>query len=291
MLFGDVGISPSARSLLLKHRVPVSFLDGRGRYLGAITPSLTPTPSLREAQYARAADAAYARGFAAALLERKLCLARQVLLRHRRNYPDLDLWPALSELADLREEITKAPALETMRGLEGRAAALYFDAFAHLLRHPSSFTKRTRRPPRDPVNALLSFGYSILHAQITGQVAAVGLDPQVGFLHVRRAGRAALPLDLVEEFRAPVVDRLVLRCWNLGILGETDFTWDEKDYPVLTQTARGTFLSEYARVLRRPFRHAKGFWTSYQRLLHGQARAVAHCVRHGEQYQGLPARL
>lgn len=291
MVFGDTALQPGAVSLLLRHSVPVSFLDGRGRFLGRLIGAEPSTPSLREAQYRCAADADYARRFAAEMVARKLATARELLYRHQRNTPDLDLSPQLSGMLDIRDEIPATLDLGALRGLEGHAAALYFEAFRNLLRRPHGFAKRTRRPPRDEVNALLSFGYCMVHAEITGQVSAVGLDPQVGFLHVRRAGRAALPLDLVEEFRIPVVDRLVLRCWNLGILTPADFTWDDGRVPLLTRPGRERFLREYERRMAKPFRHVNGFWTNCRRLLHGQARAVAHCVRHGEDYHGLPVRL
>lgn len=291
IVFGDVLLTPEAISLLLKHSVPVSLLTAGGRFRGRIVPPEAPTPSLRQAQYHCAEDPVYALGFARAIVRTKLTGCTQLLRRHIRNETGADISSHLKALAKARLQLTNATSIQAIRGIEGKAAAVHFDAFRHLLRDPADFIKRTRRPPRDPVNALLSFGYCLLNAEIVGQVAAAGLDTQVGFLHVTRAGRPALALDLVEELRAAVVDRVVLRCWNLRIITDDDFTLDESLIPILRSDARARFLREYERRMNRPFTHVRGFRTTYRRLVHGQARAVAHCFREFEQYRGLPVRL
>ncbi|MBP8954989.1 MAG: CRISPR-associated endonuclease Cas1 [Armatimonadetes bacterium] len=291
IIFGDVFMSPNAVDLLLRARVPVSLLTSGGRLRGRIVPPDVPSPSLRQAQYQCASDFDYALGFAQALVRTKITGGTQLLRRHARDETRADIEPHLSALRKARASIRRVDTVEALRGVEGRAGAAYFDAFRELLADPAEFIKRTRRPPRDPVNALLSFGYSILGVEVAGQIAAVGLDPQVGFLHVTRAGRPALALDLLEEFRAPVVDRVVLRCWNLRIVTSDDFISSENGVPILRPDARTRFLHEYESRMSKPFQHVRGFRTTYRRLVHGQARAVAHCLRYHEAYRGLPVRL
>lgn len=288
MLIGDVLLTPGAINTLLRHDVPVSFLDRRGRFRGRLVPPETPTPSLRQAQYRCAEDPLYALDFARAIVGAKIASAQALLRRHGRNCTDPS---GLVSLRDFSRQAAAAHSLSVLRGIEGRAAAAYFTSLRACLKRPAFFPARMRRPPTDPINALLSFGYSILTAEVTAQVCAVGLDPQVGFMHVGRAGRPALALDLVEEFRIPVVDRVVLRCWNLGIIGDGDFETDDEDVPWLQRYARKRFLHEYEQRMMTPFRHVAGFWTTQRRLLYGQARAVAAALRAGEPYRPLPVRL
>lgn len=291
LLFGEVALAPGAIALLLNADVTVSFLDLRGRFRGHLTPSERNTPSLRQAQYACSADPEYALGLARAIVHSKLCAARQFIKRHQRNHHEAHTSPQLERIEQIALTLPEAQNLAELRGLEGSAGAAYFEAFAQWVKAPPEFRRRTRRPPRDPVNALLSFGYSLLTAEVNAQILAVGLDPQVGVLHVTRAGRPALALDLVEEFRIPVVDRVVLECWNRGVISVEDFELRDSRVPWLRPTARARFLTHYQRRMTQPFRHVNGFNTTYRRLLHGQARAIAHCLRHHELYRPLPHRL
>ena len=291
LLFGDIPLSPGAVALLLQHAVPVSFLDGRGKLKGRLVPDDPGPPPFRFAQYAVAQDRDKSLSFARAVVARKLSGERQLLRRHVRNHLAGGLGEVLETLSLSIRQAGRAPSLPRLRGIEGRGTAAYFSAFRDLLRHEADFSRRLRRPPPDPINAMLSFGYYLLTAEITAQVSAVGLDPQVGFLHITRPGRPALALDLIEEFRAPVVDRVVLRCWNLRIITPDDFEEDHDRGPRFTREARRRFLREYESRMNAPFRHVRGFHTTFRRLLHGQARAVAGCFRRDEPYEGLPIRL
>lgn len=291
LLFGEVALAPGAIALLLNAEVTVSFLDLRGRFRGHLTPADRNTPSLRQAQYACSEDPDYSLGLARAIVHSKVCAARQFIKRHHRNRNEADTSSQLKRLEEIALSLPDAQSLPQLRGLEGSAGAAYFEAFAQWVKRPPEFRKRTRRPPRDPVNALLSFGYSLLTAEVNAHVLAVGLDPQVGVLHATRAGRPALALDLIEEFRIPVVDRVVLECWNRGIISPDDFELRDDRVPWLKPPARACFLKRYERRMTEPFRHVNGFNTTYRRLLHGQARAIAHCLRHHELYRPLPHRL
>jgi len=128
------------------------------------------------------------------------------------------LTEAIAQLESSRERAARQTAIESLLGVEGDAARIYFGMFGTMLRSDLTFAGRSRRPPRDPVNALLSFGYTLLTTELTGALAAQGLDPFVGVLHDLDYGRPSLALDLLEEFRQPIIDRLVLSVVNRGVL-------------------------------------------------------------------------
>jgi CRISPR-associated protein Cas1 len=162
-----------------------------------------------------------------------------------------------------------------LQGLEGAATACYFGSFGHILRQPELFNGRTRRPPRDPVNALLSYGYTILLNQVASAVCTVGLDPYVGYLHSAQYGKPALPLDLMEEFRPLIVDSVVLSVFNNNILTERDFV-EEFGAWRLTDGGRRTFLTKLEARFDETITHPTfGYQATYRRCLELQARLLA----------------
>jgi CRISPR-associated protein Cas1 len=176
--------------------------------------------------------------------------------------------------------------LDALRGVEGEAAARYFEVFDAMIASESfRFDKRTRRPPLNPVNALLSFGYALLATDCLAAVTAVGLDPAIGFLHAERPGRPSLALDLMEEFRACVVDRMVLAMIRLGQITVDDFDRLATGECRLKDTARKAFVVEYqARKqdeITHPLTDQKGTWAL---MPHLQARLLARAVRGEGEY-------
>ncbi len=192
--------------------------------------------------------------------------------------------PAARDMADLLPRIDKATQVATLLGLEGQAAALYFGVFDRMLKgrgpgRPFDFRSRNRRPPRDPVNALLSFSYALLCKDCFSAACIVGLDPYCGFYHVGRHGRPSLALDLMEEFRAIIADSVVLSLINNGSLAPNDFlTWGNACH--LTDTGRRTFLDAYERRKATEVTHPTfGYTMSYGRMLEVQARMLAAHLR------------
>lgn len=185
MLIGDVLLTPGAINTLLRHKVPVSFLDRRGQFRGRLVSAEAPTPSLRQAQYRCAEDPLYALGFARVIVSAKIASAQALLRRHSRNCDDPIRHPDLRGFADQAEA---AQSLSALRGIEGRAAATYFAALRACLKRPAFFPARMRRPPTDPINALLSFGYSILTAHLDAELLALREQLRTG-CYVPRAYR------------------------------------------------------------------------------------------------------
>src|SRR5262249_8900564 len=144
----------------------------------------------------------------------------------------------ITQLAGLKQRAQAVGSRESLRGIEGQAASVHFDGLARMFRRSVSFEKRTRRPPTDPVNSLLSFGYTLLYNEAISALAAVGCDPYLGFFHQPSFGRCSLALDIMEEFRPLVADRLAVNLFNLGVISPEDFTRAEDGGVRLNDNAR-----------------------------------------------------
>ncbi|MDO4906322.1 type I-C CRISPR-associated endonuclease Cas1c [Neisseria sp.] len=222
--FGNVLVSPFLMGFCGENNVNLAFFTENGRFLGRLQGRQSGNVLLRRTQYRLSEQnpVPVARNIIAA----KIQASKRVLQRQIRNHGDnAEIQTAVSALNSSLMQLKKAENLELIRGIEGDAAARYFGVFGQLIKTESGFVfyGRNRRPPRDGVNALLSFLYSILGKDISGSLQGVGLDPQVGFLHADRPGRDSLAQDILEEFRAWWVDRMVLSLINRGQIKPTDF--------------------------------------------------------------------
>jgi len=213
VLFGATFVSVAAMAELADRGIQVSFLSEGGRFLGRVEGRWQGGSLVRKAQFEAAASEEASLRIARGLVLGKLANQRQMLLRSARDASDekaTRLRAAAEDLARAVGAARHAAALDVLRGCEGQGAAVYFGAFPAMLRQERpelAFEKRQRRPPKDPVNALLSFLYAVLLNDVCSALLAVGLDPAVGFLHQARPGRPSLGLDLMEEFRATFADR------------------------------------------------------------------------------------
>lgn len=217
--FGNVSMSPFAMGLCCDSGVCVSFLSEQGRFLARVEGPVSGNVLLRRAQYHASECPATAALVARSFVMAKVANARTVLLRAQRDRPDThdDVRQAASRLVQSLESLGAPLPLEIVRGVEGEAAVSYFQVFDHLItaqKEDFRFAARSRRPPRDRVNAVLSFLSVLLAHDARSACETVGLDSQVGFLHRDRPGRASLALDLMEELRPVLVDRLTLSLIN-----------------------------------------------------------------------------
>lgn len=218
--FGQVSCSPAAMSLCAENGVGLSFFTENGRFLARVQGPVSGNVLLRRTQYRRADDAALGAGIARSVVIGKIANCRSVLMRGARERPENgsgELQAAAARLQFLLGEVERAPDLESVRGYEGEAAHTYFAVFDNLIttaKHDFYFRGRNRRPPLDNMNALLSFLYTLLTHDVAGALEGVGLDPAVGYLHCDRPGRPSLALDLVEELRPVLADRLALSLVN-----------------------------------------------------------------------------
>lgn len=243
--FGHVGLSAPLMHRLAEEAIALVLLDTSGRFKARLEGQVSGNVLLRQAQHRAVEQAGFLQETARAFVAGKLKNQRQVLLRGAREAKDTDdearLTRASQDLAASLRALPGAQGLDTLRGIEGEAARTYFEALRHLvrpeLRGAFAMDGRSRRPPRDRFNALLSFLYSMWMNDCRSACEAAGLDPQIGFLHAVRPGRAALALDLVEEFR-PFADRLALTLVNRGQIGEGDFVVREGGAVLLEGDAR-----------------------------------------------------
>ena len=251
--FGNVLVSPGLMHRLADEGKSLVLLDSNGRFKARLEGPVSGNIYLRQAQHQQTANPAFALDVARSCVAGKLKNSRQVLLRAAREADDDGDGQALSRAADdlaasLRA-LAAASDLDTIRGIEGEAARNYFAALNQVLkpqiRGDFGFTGRTRRPPLDPLNALLSFLYSMLMNDCRSAIESVGLDPQLGFLHAVRPGRAALALDLMEEFRPYLADRLALTLLNRGQIVAGNFDRREGGAVLLNETGRKAVVVAY----------------------------------------------
>jgi CRISPR-associated protein Cas1 len=249
---GNVGLSTPLVHRLADEGVSLVLLDGNGRFKARLEGPVSGNVLLRRAQHERSMDAAFALDTARCCVAGKIKNARQVLLRGAREAKCGDeaarITRSAEDLAAALRSLPTAGDLDTVRGVEGEAARQYFAGIALLVRADARehfrMDGRTRRPPRDRFNALLSFLYSMWMNDCRSALEAVGLDPQIGFLHALRPGRAALALDLMEEFR-PLADRLALTLVNRGQIGPDDFAEREGGAVLLDGDARKAVVVAY----------------------------------------------
>jgi CRISPR-associated protein Cas1 len=274
-LLGNIDVSASVVATLLEQGVETVFLSTSGRFRGRLTPAEGKNVFVRQAQFRRYDDDEFRLRLATTLIDAKIRNARHLLQRYQRNHPDERLAEIIVQLDGSRDRAARQTGLASLLGVEGDAARVYFVGLGLMLRGDLAFNGRSRRPPRDPVNALLSFGYTLLTTELTGAVAAQGLDPFVGVLHDLDYGRPSLALDLLEEFRQPVIDRLVLSVVNRGAL-KTDHFEDRGEAGVLLNDAgRPRFLEFYHRLLETPFtERGEENATTYRAILMRQAERM-----------------
>lgn len=264
--FGRVLVSPPLMGFCAERGVTITHLTPYGKFLARIEGPVSGNVLLRRAQYRVSDDETGCAAIVCGVLIGKVHNQRAVLSRGLRDYgaklPEEEkarLEGERSRMSRIARDLLIEPATDRLRGLEGEAAQRYFSVFDLLIRHESDafrFTGRNRRPPRDCTNALLSFLYTLLTHDCRSALESVGLDPAVGFLHRDRPGRSSLALDLAEEFRPLLGDRLALSLINRRQLREKDFIIAESGGVTLTEEARKTVLTAYQERKREDLNHA-----------------------------------
>lgn len=247
LCFGQVSVSPFLMGYCAEQGMGLAFYTEYGRFLARVQGKQTGNVLLRRAQYRWADDEAKSVAIARLMVAAKIGNSRAVLLRELRNHGDNALLKeAAARLAISLRRARHVNSVAELLGIEGDAASTYFSIFNELLRGSGfAFGGRVRRPPTDPVNALLSFVYSLITQECVSALQGVGLDPFVGFLHQDRPGRASLALDLLEEFRASWADRFVLTLINRRQIQLNDFVTEASGAVRLTDDARKQLLVAY----------------------------------------------
>ena len=279
VLFGNVQLSTQALHELCDRGITICFLSAGGWFYGLARGMDHKNVELRRRQFALAADPARCLVLARRFVAAKVRNCRTII---RRN-ADAEVGDVIPRLRDLAVATDAVAGLDSLLGVEGTAARLYFGAYGQLIRPPGAasapltfdFEGRNRRPPRDAVNALLSLGYALLAKDVTIKLLAVGFDPYMGFYHQPRYGRPALALDVMEEFRPLVVDSVVLTAINTGVVQPADFI-RRAGAVALTTAGRARFIGAYERRMDEEITHPLfGYRVSYRRILEVQVRLLA----------------
>ncbi|HVA51255.1 MAG TPA: type I-C CRISPR-associated endonuclease Cas1c [Pirellulales bacterium] len=285
--FGRVMVSPAVLATCGEHRLGFSFLSEQGRFLARVEPPIHGNVLLRRRQYRLADDPLARLRLARPMIAAKIQNARNTLLRAARDDAGEDdaaaLRTAAAHLAAVLAGLPAVADLDAARGIEGETARTYFGAFSRMVRHERetfALTSRSRRPPRDPINALLSFVYALVRHDCHSALECVGLDPAVGYLHVDRPGRPSLALDLMEEFRTLVADRLVLTLVNRRQVQAGGFSTDAAGGVQMDDKTRRALLVAYQERKREEVMHPLlGEVVPVGLLPHLQARLLARTLR------------
>lgn len=278
VLHGMQAVSTGVLDFAAEEGIGVHFLRWDGSHFGVLHRDLAARVDLHRRQFALDGDESFRLTTARAIVEGKIRNARLVLRRYQRNHADSATETAIDWLGNQLEELPHASDVAALRGHEGAATRAYYAGLASLLGETWHFSGRTRRPPMDPVNAMLSYGYGVLLANVLGMLALQGLYPYLGVLHSAHHGQPALASDLMEEFRPLVVDSVVLRLALSGAVRWEDFTIDEQGCRMspdvkraLTQALEGKLNA----VLTHP---GNGQRMDYRRAIRHQARIYSSVV-------------
>ncbi len=276
---GRVGMTTPFMHRAVRDGIDVMLLDDYGGPGGRLTSLAHSDPTARRAQYRIADDEAAARELARAFVDGKIANMRVSLLRAGRRAPDPAVASTAETLAITRLVLADAASHEVILGHEGTATREYFRAWRRIIGNDWGFAARERRPPPDPVNAMLSFGYTLLVQEAIAALEMAGLDAAVGFLHRARWGRPCLALDLIEEFRPVIVDAVVLRCLSTGIVRFEEFETTPDRGCRMNARARQAFLAAYERRMLTVFTHEPtGRRVSYRVGMSLQAKVLARAI-------------
>ncbi|PKO46751.1 MAG: subtype I-C CRISPR-associated endonuclease Cas1 [Betaproteobacteria bacterium HGW-Betaproteobacteria-22] len=287
LCFGQVSVSPPLMGYCGESGIGLSFYTEYGRFLARVQGKQTGNVLLRRTQYRIADKPEQANEIAKVMVGAKIANARTVLMREIRNHGEnKDLSAAVDRLGYSLKNCQTSKGVPQTMGIEGEAAATYFSVFNTLIRDSGfQFNGRIRRPATDPVNALLSFIYSLITQECVSALMGVGLDPYVGFLHQDRPGRPSLALDLLEEFRAPWADRFVLTLLNRKQFQQKDFVSEASGAIRLTDDARKKVLVAFQErkqeEIMHPYLDEK---IAYGLLPHCQALLLARHLRGDTQF-------
>lgn len=284
--FGFKPMTPALMAFCAENNVGISFLLENGKFLARVSGPQHGNVLLRKAQYEASDRESSSLAIARSMIGAKVANYRNMLLRHLRNHPDegAETVASVAEtLGTYLPAIHDAESLDALRGQEGECAALYFGSLSNLItaqKQEFVFEKRSKRPPLDPANAVLSFLYAILANDVRSALETVGLDPQVGFLHQLRSGRPSLALDIMEEFRAYMGDRVMLNLINLRQVCKDDFEFRESGEVRMTDDARKTVITAYQKKKQEEIMHPYlGEKVTVGLLPHIQAQLLARHLR------------
>jgi len=272
-IFGNIQISTQAISSFLEQGIIVSFFAINGKFKGILQPVESGNAFLRIAQYERYLDKNFrletAKSFVFAKIKSMITLLKLICENHKEFCFD----EKVLRMENTLSSVEKVDTLPQLLGLEGSSTSIYFSCISSIVREKFNFTTRTHHPPKDPFNALLSFGYALLTNELFSILSGFGFDPYIGFYHELSYARPSLAIDLIEEFRAPVIDHLVLNIVDLKIIKETDFE-EKEDAFFLNDSARKEFFARYNKTIN-----------EFKNTIKEQVQKMYHSILEGINYE------
>ncbi len=282
-VIGNVQISTQALHMLMEKGIDVSYLTYSGKYLGSAAAEASKNIFLRFEQYMFYLDGERRLTMARTITANKISNQMEILKEHRRSDREYDWDRDINNMSKLRRSLQNHMTSNEILGVEGMCSNIYFGAFGHMIDCDFSFNGRNRRPPRDPINVIISLAYTLLTKEVSSALDSESFEPYLGFLHGIRYGRKSLALDIVEEFRQPVVDRLVLILFNKRMIGRYDFEFPEEGRVVLTEDGFKKFCSEYERWMNG--QNSLAGSKSFRSLIRDQVSQLKRAIRDGEEYR------
>jgi len=285
LIFGNVQFTTQAVHELFEHGIELALLTRTGRLIGQLTSPSTKNIELRVEQFKRHSDDEFRFNFSKAVISGKMSNCLDLIKTFSNNHPEINLAGETTVIEASINNINGAGSVAVLRGIEGSAAKTYFQGFGKMILGGFTFEGRKKHPATDPVNALLSFGYTLIFNEISSLLDGLGFDPYLGYFHEVEYGRASLACDIQEEFRA-AVDRFTLYLVNNRMLSEGDFYKNPKDESMyLKREAMKKYFAEYEKYLNREFKHPEtGENTTLRKCFRIQAERLAGFIKGGGIY-------
>lgn len=285
LIFGNVQFTTQAVHELFEHGIEMAILTRTGKLVGQITSPSTKNIALRLQQFKKYWDNAFRLSLSKAIVEGKIKNSLNVTRLFSYNHRELDFETEMSALKTRLDDVKSATQIDQLFGLEGSAARTYFDAFSKMLLDKFGFPGRKKHPSTDPVNALLSFSYTMIFNEISSLLDGLGFDPYLAYYHSIDYGRASLASDLMEEFRAPIADRLTLKLINSRIFNPEDFYTNPQEGVYLKRESLKRFFVEYEGMLNNEFIHPETKEkTTYRKCFRLQAEKLATTLQNDSPY-------
>ena len=282
MVIGNVQVTSQALQAVLKNGIDVTYMSFSGKFLGRTAAETSKNIFLRLAQYELYQNMEKRLEFAKQIVRNKMENQKQIIKNWRWENGDTEWKAEIKQIETLQKKIAGAENNRKLMGLEGMASNLYFRAFGRMFKSEFRFEGRNRRPPRDPINVMISLGYTFLTQEVSKALEGESFEMYMGFLHGIRYGRKSLPLDLVEEFRQPVVDRMTVRMFNKGMVQKYDFTFEE-DMVILNEDGFRKFCREFERWMTD--KNCSGEDRSYRQIIQGQAGELKRAIQEKGVYR------
>lgn len=282
-VIGNVQITTLALHMLMERGVDVSYLTYGGKFLGSTAAEASKNIFLRFEQYRFYMDDDRRLSMAKVITHNKISNQIEILRQHKRKDRTYDWERDIREMTRIQGALHEKGTANEILGVEGICSNIYFGAFGHMLDCDFTFNGRNRRPPRDPVNVIISLAYTMLTKEVSNALDAESFEPYLGFLHGIRYGRKSLALDIVEEFRQPVVDRLVIILFNKRMIGRYDFDEISEDRVVLSEDGFKKFCNEYERWMNG--KNSLAGVGSFRVIIRNQVAALKRAIRGIEEYR------